>query len=95
MTQDLTIIQAEPEFEPVQERTTQELRRFIERVENLEEQKACLSADIKMVLDEAKAAGFSAKAIREIIRIRKSSLDDYRQARELLDLYVMRLGIPL
>jgi len=97
MTQALTIIpdKSEPEFDVVQERTTQELRKFIERIENLEEQKAFIAADIKYVFDEAKSVGFSAKAIKEIIKIRKDSLDDYRQNRELLDLYAARLGIEL
>jgi len=72
-----------------------QLRAFIERVENLEEQKAAIAADIKLVLDEAKSAGFSAKAIKEIIKIRKAPLDEFRHERELLDLYAQRLGIEL
>jgi len=72
-----------------------QLRAFIERVENLEEQKAVIAADIKLVFDEAKSVGFSTKAIKEIIKIRKDSLDVYRQNRELLDLYATRLGIEL
>ena len=47
------------------------LRSFIERVERLEEDRANLNADIREVYSEAKSAGFDAKTMRQIVRLRK------------------------
>ena len=46
------------------------LRSFIERVERLEEDRSNLNADIREVYSEAKSAGFDAKTMRAIVRLR-------------------------
>ena len=48
-----------------------ELKQFVERIERLEEEKAGILGDIKDVFSELKGRGFDAKAVREIIKLRK------------------------
>lgn len=71
----------------------QRLRSFIERVENLEEEKAALMEDIKEVYAEAKGVGFDAKTMRKIISLRKMDTEKRRESEELLDLYKSAIGM--
>jgi uncharacterized protein (UPF0335 family) len=68
------------------------LRAFIERIERLEEEKKALADDIKDVYAEAKGAGFDARIIRRIVRIRGEDRDKRREV-EILGLYLTALGI--
>lgn len=70
------------------------LRAFIERIERLEEEKAALTADVREVYAEAKAVGFDAKVMRQVVRLRKMETADRRELEELLDLYMGALGMP-
>ncbi|MQX36577.1 DUF2312 domain-containing protein [Roseospira navarrensis] len=65
----------------------EQLRSFIERIENLEEEKSNLQNDIKDVYAEAKSTGFDTKIMRQIVRLRKMDRDDLAEQDELLDLY--------
>ncbi|MCG8508060.1 MAG: DUF2312 domain-containing protein [Rhodospirillales bacterium] len=63
------------------------LRSFVERIERLEEEKAALTADIRDIYAEAKAAGFDVKTMRQIVRLRKLDQSDRDEQQALLDLY--------
>ncbi len=69
------------------------LRAFIERIERLEEEKAALAADIREVYAEAKADGFDAKTMRQVVRLRKLDSTDRAEQEALLDLYKTALGL--
>ena len=69
------------------------LRLLIERVERLEEEKKGIADDIKDVYSEAKAVGYDAKLMRQIVRLRKMKPDDRREAEMMLDTYKNALGI--
>ena len=69
------------------------LRLLIERVERLEEEKKGIADDIKDVYSEAKAVGYDAKIMRQIVRLRKMKPDDRREAEMLLDTYKNALGL--
>lgn len=69
------------------------LRLLIERVERLEEEKKGISDDINDVYAEAKATGYDAKIMRQIVRLRKLKPDDRREMELLLDTYKCALGI--
>jgi uncharacterized protein (UPF0335 family) len=69
------------------------LRSIIERVERLEEERKTLGDDIKDIMAEAKGAGFDAKVIKQIIRIRKQEPDEVQEQETLLDLYRRALGM--
>jgi len=69
------------------------LKSFVERIERLEEEKRALAEDIKEVYSEAKGAGFDAKVMRQVIRIRKMDPDDRAEQEGLLDTYMRALGM--
>jgi uncharacterized protein (UPF0335 family) len=71
------------------------LRLLVERVERLEGEKADIADDIKAVYGEAKAVGFDAKIMREIVRLRKMRPDDLRERNALLNTYAAELGLDL
>jgi uncharacterized protein (UPF0335 family) len=69
------------------------LRSFIERVERLEEEKAALTADIREVFAEAKAAGFDVKTMRQVLKLRKMDRTDVQEQDALLDVYRRALDL--
>lgn len=75
--------------------TNDRLRLLVERVERLEEEKKGIADDIKDVYGEAKAVGFDAKIMREIVRMRKMKPDDLRERNQLLNVYACELGMDL
>ena len=75
------------------EETDDRLRLLIERVERLEDEKKGISDDIKDVYAEAKAVGYDAKIMRQIVRLRKMKPDDRKEMEAILDLYKAALGL--
>ena len=75
--------------------TDDRLRLLVERVERLEEEKAAIADDIKDVFLEAKAVGYDAKIMKQVIRLRKMQPDDRREMETILDLYKSALGMDL
>ena len=73
--------------------SAEQLRQYIERVERLEEEKKGISEDIKDVYGEAKAMGFDAKIMRQIVRLRKKTRDARMEEEALLETYKAALGI--
>ena len=69
------------------------LKSFVERIENLEEEKSALTADINEIYSEAKSVGLDLKTLRQIVRLRKLDSSDRQQQEELLDLYKNALGM--
>lgn len=69
------------------------LRSIIERIERLEEERKALGGDIKDIFVEAKSAGFDAKVIRQIIRLRKQEPAEIEEQETLLDIYRQALGM--
>ena len=69
------------------------LKSFIERIENLEEERTALTADIREIYSEAKGIGLDIKTLRQIVRLRKLDSLDRQQQEELLDLYKNALGM--
>ncbi|NQV21098.1 MAG: DUF2312 domain-containing protein [Rhodospirillales bacterium] len=67
------------------------LRSFIERIENLEEEKAALAADIREVYAEAKGTGFEPKVMRQVVRLRKLDHTERLEQEALFDLYMLAL----
>lgn len=69
------------------------LRLLVERVERLEEEKKGIQDDIRDVYGEAKAVGYDAKIMRQIVRLRKMKPDDRREMDMVLDTYKAALGL--
>ena len=69
------------------------LKSFVERIENLEEERTALPADIREIYSEAKGIGLDVKTLRQVVRLRKLNSADRQQQEELLDLYKNALGM--
>ena len=73
--------------------TDDRLRLLIERIERLEEEKKGIADDVKDVYAEAKAVGYDAKIMRQIVRLRKMKPDDRAEMEAILDVYKAALGL--
>ncbi len=69
------------------------LRTVVERIERLEEEKAAITADIREVYAEAKGAGFNAKILRQLVRLRRLDQADRREQEAMLELYKRALDL--
>lgn len=69
------------------------LKRFVENIERLEEEKKELSRQISDVYREAKAFGFDSKAMRRIISLRKMDSDKRIELEQLTETYKEALGM--
>jgi uncharacterized protein (UPF0335 family) len=69
------------------------LRSFIERIENLNEEKKAIADDIKDVFGEAKGVGFDPKIMKRIIASRKMDKAKRQEEEEILDCYLSALGM--
>jgi uncharacterized protein (UPF0335 family) len=70
-----------------------ELRLLIERIERLEEEKKGISDDIRDVYSEAKARGYDAKIMRQIIKLRSMETHERQEWEAVLDTYISALGM--
>lgn len=68
------------------------LKSFIERIENLREEKKAIGSDERDVFSEAKGVGFDAKAMREVLRRRAMDASDRDEWDTLIDTYEHALG---
>jgi uncharacterized protein (UPF0335 family) len=73
--------------------TADELRSFVERIEQLNAEKADIAEQAKEVMAEAKARGYSGPIIREIVKLRKMKPDDLAEREAVLDVYRAALGM--
>jgi uncharacterized protein (UPF0335 family) len=69
------------------------LRAFVERIEKLHEERKALSDDIADIYAEVKGAGYDAKIVREIVKIRSQDRDKRQEFETILDLYMHALGM--
>ncbi len=69
------------------------LRRFVERIERLEDEKRELQEQIREVYNEAKAEGFDVKVMRQLIRLRRMKPHERGELEELLETYKAALGM--
>ncbi len=69
------------------------LRSLIERIERLEEEKKAISSDISDIYAEAKSAGFDAKIMKTVIKLRKMDSSDRDEQELLLETYCKALDL--
>ena len=70
-----------------------QLRRFIERIERLEEEKKGIADDVKDVYAEAKSTGYDTRTMRSIVRLRRMEKHARDEADALLETYRNALGL--
>lgn len=73
--------------------TGDRLKSFIERLENLEDEKRELAEQIKEVFAEAKGEGFDVKTMRALLKLRKMKPHDRSEQEELLEVYKAAIGM--
>lgn len=69
------------------------LKRFIENIERIEEEKKELSRQVSDIYKEAKAFGFDVKAMRKIISLRKMDNDKRIELEQLVETYKEAIGM--
>ena len=69
------------------------LKAFIERLEQLDEERRGLVGDFNAVLDEAAGTGYDKKILRKIVSLRRQDVHKRREEEEILDLYLSNLGM--
>ena len=73
--------------------TADELKQFVERLEQLEAEKRDLAEQIKEAMAEAKGRGYDTKALRKILALRKRKPDDVAEEEAVLEAYKAALGM--
>ena len=70
-----------------------QLRLFIERIENIEAEIDVKKIDRKEVYSELKGEGFDTKAVRKIVRLRKLEAHVRQEEDMILDTYRSAVGV--
>lgn len=70
----------------------EKLRLTVERIERLEEEKKEIAEQIKEVYGEAKALGYDTKALRQVVRLRKTDRNERQEFEAILEVYLDALG---
>lgn len=70
-----------------------ELRAFVERIEQTEAEKKDAAEAQKEVYAEATGRGYDAKVLRKIVALRKRTADDIAEEESILELYKTALGM--
>ena len=70
-----------------------QLKSFVDRLEKLDEEKQGVLDDIKDVKNEAKDKGLDVKTLDRILKMRKQDAEMRRAEREMLDAYLVALGM--
>jgi uncharacterized protein (UPF0335 family) len=73
--------------------TAEELRQFIERIEQINAEIADLTETRKEVFSEAKGRGYDTKVLRKLIAIRKRRADDLAEEEAILAVYKAAVGM--
>lgn len=73
--------------------TADELRQFIEQLEQQAAEIDGIKAFSKDTLQEAKSRGYDTKIIRQILRLRKKAADVRAEEEAILELYMQALGM--
>ena len=70
-----------------------ELRQFIERIEQLDAEKRDLAEQQKEVMAEAKGRGYDTKVMRKVIALRNRKPDEIAEEEAIMDMYKSALGM--
>lgn len=68
--------------------TKQELKDIINLVESLDEQKKDITERIKEAYKNAESRGFDPKAIKEVIKAKKTDIDKYKHDQDVVSHYL-------
>ena len=68
------------------------LKQVVSKIERLEEEKKEVGGQIKDVYSEAKSMGYDTKALRQVIRFRKTDRQEREEQEAILDTYLLARG---
>ena len=77
----------------VVESLSQQLQKYIDRIEALEQEKAEIANSIKEAFQEAKGDGLDSKALKELLKLRKMERIDREEQQTTLQQYMSALGM--
>ena len=69
-----------------------QLKSVLDRIENLDDERAAIMEHMKEVYAEAKGNGFDTKAIRKLVALRKKDAAKLAEDRAILELYAAAIG---
>lgn len=72
-----------------------QLKSFIERIENLEAEKKTIADDVKDVYAELAGQGFDPKIVRKVIAIRKKDVNERAEEEMILATYLQALNMQI
>jgi uncharacterized protein (UPF0335 family) len=70
-----------------------QLQSIVERIENLEQEKAAAAEAISEVYKEAKSSGFDVKILRKVVAARKKTDSQRAEEKAIMDTYLHALGM--
>jgi uncharacterized protein (UPF0335 family) len=73
--------------------SSDELRSFVERIEQLDAEKRDLSETRKECMAEAKGRGYDTGVIRALVGLRRKKPDEVAEFEAVLDLYKSAMGM--
>lgn len=73
--------------------TADELRQFVERIEQLDAEKRDIADQRKEVMAEAKGRGYDTAVIRALVTLRRKKPDEVAEFEAVLELYRQALGM--
>ena len=73
--------------------TADELRQFVERIEQLDAEKRDIMEQSKELFAEAKGRGYDPKVMRKVIALRKRKPDEIAEEEAIIDMYRSALGM--
>ena len=71
----------------------EEIRQFVERVERLEAEKRDIAEQVKEVFAEAKGRGYSVKALKAVVKMRRMDRNDLAEFEALTEMYRAAVGL--
>jgi uncharacterized protein (UPF0335 family) len=97
MARKKKVIEAEPKIGhnggPINDERKKQLAGYISEIERWEGEKATIQADIGLIFNAAKDAGFDTKAMRVVIKDRKKSQAEREAFEAVCDVYKHALGM--
>lgn len=75
------------------ESLTEQLRKYVNTIEALEEEKAAVAEAMKETMQEAKRDGLDVKALRKLIKMRKMDRTEIEEEQTTLYNYMAALGM--
>lgn len=83
----------ETKNEIVENQVDLKLKKFIENIEVLEEEKKEISQQITETYKKAKLVGFDIRTMKEIVKLRKIEVDERFERKQLLETYCEQLEL--